>query len=812
MQARPPGAPPVKVMLEKVQHDMTALLRENELLKQKLLQRESDLLEMQKQNTLTTNVQAQISSPTKAIQLHGALPRPPNILTSSLQSYPSTATSTIMLPNKLDGSNALWRVPFNGKNMAEKRILSIAVEKSDNALMMQPIKFIDLKAETIQSTADASHAMYMKLPISLCWYPPGSDLKGEEMAEVMRELILSQGTHIILGHTTKAFQKLLKSGGPLPRPELCFSVVTATRTLDLAAETRQDAEEWIQALQVVLSLVPQNHVVRSPSNHGSPSSFYAARSLVPTSPSAGAHLHPRNSYAAPLHTKPVLSISSTLAPHRSVPPSPTSQAFGSRPLPWQQRLYAAAQTGDVELLEDIVRGGAFVDAELDSGTRETALMMAARLGHINIMRLCLQYGAKNDPHPDYGMTALHAAVVGNQYDAAAVLLQTAAKSKADTIICNLSNSVGHTPLHVAITKGDVTMIEMLIAHGADLHRTDVNGSTCLHLAAEGGHSEALALMLIDFDGDLLMEMYNHAGYTPLHVSILAGHMACVRVLLESAADPFAGTLDGKSPLDLCILRGSSAMGVLLVEYQARPDPTVKREDSKYESTLAQMADLRTQPSPILEFIAEDETWGVYVSEDGYEYYSNSKGESQWDDPRDFLPCDVKDEQDKPSFAHYKSSSIDEAVESDLDVVDPCPSGTATSMTTKRSMWTQNISVEQEDEEEIPDQTSSETMSYPTNASGGSEKPVDPARIMQIWGKFFENVSERRVAQESPENRLAAFIVDNPYLEKYVNMKHAHSMPVRHIRRMMILAGIDGKKIERLVSLLGRDDKIPVEYN
>jgi hypothetical protein len=58
--------------------------------------------------------------------------------------------------------------------------------------------------------------------------------------------------HIYIGHSTPAFWKLFNRDGPTPRPELCFSVVTNVRTLDLAAETTKAAEEWKTALLALL--------------------------------------------------------------------------------------------------------------------------------------------------------------------------------------------------------------------------------------------------------------------------------------------------------------------------------------------------------------------------------------------------------------------------------------------------------------------------------------------------------------------------------------------------------------------------------
>ena len=72
---------------------------------------------------------------------------------------------------------------------------------------------------------------------TLTWY--NSDKPGQ--VKNARELILYEGTCLMEGHNTNAFYKLASKDKPLPRPELCFSMMTTTRSLDMAAESVKDA-------------------------------------------------------------------------------------------------------------------------------------------------------------------------------------------------------------------------------------------------------------------------------------------------------------------------------------------------------------------------------------------------------------------------------------------------------------------------------------------------------------------------------------------------------------------------------------------
>ena len=116
----------------------------------------------------------------------------------------------------------------------------------------------------------------------------------------------------------------------------------------------------------------------------------------------------------------------------------------------KQRMFEATRSGDFLGLEAAFKAG--VPANLmEPGTADTPLLIACRMGHADMVRLCLNFGAKNDPHPDFGQTAMHAAVSEGQMAAAAVLLKAAAASQADAVICNLTDpKVTKHPPHTCL--------------------------------------------------------------------------------------------------------------------------------------------------------------------------------------------------------------------------------------------------------------------------------------------------------------------------------------------------------------------------
>ena len=91
-----------------------------------------------------------------------------------------------------------------------------------------------------------------------------------------------------------------------------------------------------------------------------------------------------------------------------------------------------------------------------------------------------------------------------------------------------------TPLHCAARCGFAEMVEVLLAHHANLHRTDNLGRTPLHAAAAGGHVPVIELLVAagaDVNAqDSMFQM------TPLHLAVRHGHAEALFYLLWYGAD------------------------------------------------------------------------------------------------------------------------------------------------------------------------------------------------------------------------------------------------------------------------------------
>lgn len=60
---------------------------------------------------------------------------------------------------------------------------------------------------------------------------------------------------------------------------------------------------------------------------------------------------------------------------------------------------------------------------------------------------------------------------------------------------NVRNVQGWTPLHIAAISGDITLVELLLRHGADIHAESYVGATALDHAMTSGQRQDLVQLL-----------------------------------------------------------------------------------------------------------------------------------------------------------------------------------------------------------------------------------------------------------------------------------------------------------------------------
>lgn len=107
--------------------------------------------------------------------------------------------------------------------------------------------------------------------------------------------------------------------------------------------------------------------------------------------------------------------------------------------------------------------------------------------------------------------------------------------KPGTVVVNTRDqSTGESALHIATRRSDTPWMGFLLQRGADVNIRDAEGNTPLNMAAAGGLSEAVRVLLIVKPQ---VDLPNSRGETPLIRAVQVRNMTVARQLLEAGADP-----------------------------------------------------------------------------------------------------------------------------------------------------------------------------------------------------------------------------------------------------------------------------------
>ncbi len=152
----------------------------------------------------------------------------------------------------------------------------------------------------------------------------------------------------------------------------------------------------------------------------------------------------------------------------------------------------------------------------------TPLLFAARHGRVENVRLLLDAGADVDDAAPTGESALVVASFSGQGRVAALLLERGADPD--------DQGAGYTPLHTAVVRGDLELVEALCARGADPNAR----------LAEGSQQRREAYWFA------LSERWR--GATPFWLAAKFAEVDIMRALVDSGADPLLAADDGTTPL------------------------------------------------------------------------------------------------------------------------------------------------------------------------------------------------------------------------------------------------------------------------
>ncbi|MBU0550918.1 ankyrin repeat domain-containing protein [Myxococcota bacterium] len=199
-------------------------------------------------------------------------------------------------------------------------------------------------------------------------------------------------------------------------------------------------------------------------------------------------------------------------------------------------LHHAAHKGEAKLVTALLEKGAEPNVTTPDGM--TPLLIAIFQKKEEAGRLLVEAGVDVET-PWRGYTPLmHAAHVG------APVLGRALLERGAGFYVTLPDN-GWDALLIATAQNHLSMVELLVAHGADIDVKDNQGYTPLFIAVNSGFKE-IALHLVQRRASA--DEPAHNGMTPLWAAIHHGNAEMVRVLLTVDIDLNARAADGMTPL------------------------------------------------------------------------------------------------------------------------------------------------------------------------------------------------------------------------------------------------------------------------
>lgn len=169
-------------------------------------------------------------------------------------------------------------------------------------------------------------------------------------------------------------------------------------------------------------------------------------------------------------------------------------------------------------------------AEIETQTAFSPDMLfqnAIKAGQLDDVRILIEKGEDvNKPFKD-GVTPLHVAVINDQTNITAQLLQSGARVNATDSTTNA------TPLHMAALYGRTSIAELLIQNGADLNAKMKFDITPLLVASQFNQAKMVEILL---DKKANINHADQEGYTALHFAAQNGDETITRLLLKHHAN------------------------------------------------------------------------------------------------------------------------------------------------------------------------------------------------------------------------------------------------------------------------------------
>jgi ankyrin repeat protein len=237
-------------------------------------------------------------------------------------------------------------------------------------------------------------------------------------------------------------------------------------------------------------------------------------------------------------------------------------------------LLYTAKHGNSHIVELLLEAG--IDVESSDVNGRTSLHLAAAQQAV-VVRTLLRANASVKSRDEWGRSPLHYAADNANIQIVSMLLSAGADVNASSVSnhtvlhyavekanVNASSISSHTVLHYAVENLHTTLVQLLLAAGADPNSTaSWQLRTPLHIAGRVGHLEgAKALLAANADPNLR----DRFGATPLHQAAEWGTCSIIDALVAGGADITMKDHGGLTPIEEALNRSRKGAAQTLFKY------------------------------------------------------------------------------------------------------------------------------------------------------------------------------------------------------------------------------------------------------
>ncbi|XP_053397533.1 transient receptor potential cation channel subfamily A member 1 homolog isoform X2 [Mercenaria mercenaria] len=192
-------------------------------------------------------------------------------------------------------------------------------------------------------------------------------------------------------------------------------------------------------------------------------------------------------------------------------------------------LHIAAKLGHLRIVKCLLNNGA--DLFCKNDMEQTPIHMAAVNGWTNVVRAIVnkEKNTMSDGDEDSN-TALHLAAMGGHIKLVEALLNLGAEAE-------VRNSALRTPLGCAAAQGHLKTVKILAESDASIDATDKLNMTPLLLAANNGHANVVDYLIEDMNADVTLR--NNDGHNCLDLSVIEDHQDVATEIIKSCSWKYA---------------------------------------------------------------------------------------------------------------------------------------------------------------------------------------------------------------------------------------------------------------------------------